>query len=174
MTHPKWLAVLTLLPVLGELMMTSAWAQGMPNSAPITPPGSAPAAPPGAPDLGATGWGAAVFVLAILALIVILGAVAKYHDMRNRREADALALQSRLSDMLLTDQALHGVAVTPTVHIPLSGSRPIVEVTGDVPSPETRERVLRAVKREAQSLSADDVEIKDKLLVLPPVRTRAA
>jgi hypothetical protein len=74
----------------------------------------------------------------------------------------------------LADQALHGLAVTPTVHIPLSGSRAIGQVTGDVPSPETRERVLRALKREAQSLWADDLEIEDKLLVLPRVRTRAA
>jgi hypothetical protein len=107
-------------------------------------------------------------------LIVILAALAKYRDVRHRREADALALQSRLSDVLLADQALHGLAVTPTVHIPLSGSRAIGEVTGDVPSPETRERVLRAPRREAQPLWADDLEIEDELLVLPPVRTRAA
>jgi hypothetical protein len=113
-----------------------------------------------------------MFVLAILALIVILGALVKYRDMRNRREADALALQSRLSDVLLTDQAL-GLAVTPTVHIPWSGSQAIVELTGHVPSPEARERALRAVKREAQSLWAD-VEIQDRLLVLPPRRARAA
>jgi hypothetical protein len=114
-----------------------------------------------------------MFVLAILAVIVILGAFAKYRDMRNRREADALALQSRLSDVLLTDQALHGLAVTPTVHIPWSGSRAIVELTGHVPSPEARERALRAVKREAQSVWAD-VDIQDRLLVLPPLRARAA
>ena len=140
---------------------------------PITPPG-APATPPGAPDAGAVGgWGAAVFVLAVLGLIVILGVIAKYRDLRNRREADALALQSRLTDTLLTDQMLHGLAVIPTVHIPLNGSRAIVELTGHVPSAETRERVLRAVKRAAQSLWAE-VEIQDRLLVLPPLRTRAA
>jgi hypothetical protein len=114
-----------------------------------------------------------VFVLAILALIVILGALAKYREMRNRREADALVFQSRLSDVLLADQALHGSAVTPTVHIPWSGSRAIVELTGHVPSPEARERALRAVTREAQSLWAE-VEIQDRLLVLPPLRARAA
>ena len=114
-----------------------------------------------------------MFVLAVLGLIVVLAVIAKYRDLRNRREADALALQSRLSDALLTDQALDGFGVTPTVHIPLNGSPAIVELTGHVPSPETRERVLRAVKREAQPLWAD-VEIQDRLLVLPPVRTRAA
>jgi hypothetical protein len=67
-----------------------------------------------------------VFILAIPALIVILAVLAKYRDVRNRREADAIALQSRPSDVLLADQALHGLAVTPTVHIPserLSGDR---------------------------------------------------
>ena len=173
MTYPGRLAVLTLLAAIVGTV-TPAWAQGTSNPAPITPPGPAPATLPGAPDAGAAGgWGAAIFVLAILALIVILGALAKYRDMRNRREADALAIQSRLSDVLLTDQALHGFWVTPTVHIPLNGSRAIVELTGHVPSPETRERVLRTVKREAQSLWAE-VAIQDRLLVLPPLRTRAA
>ena len=173
MTYSATFAVLTLLAAIVGTV-TPAWAQGTSTPAPITPPGPAPATPPGAPDAGAVdGWGAAAFVLAVLGLIVILAVVAKYRDLRNRRETDALALQSRLSDALLTDQVLHGFAVIPTVHIPLSGSRAIVELTGHVPSPETRERVLRAVKREAQSLWAD-VEIQDRLLVLPPLRTRAA
>ena len=115
-----------------------------------------------------------MFVLAVLGLIVVLAVIAKYRDLRNRREVDALVLLARLSDALLTDQVLHGFWVTPTVHIPLNGSRAIVELTGHVPSPEVRERVLQAVKREAQSRWADDVEIEDKLLVLPPLRTRAA
>jgi hypothetical protein len=170
MTYRGTFAGLTLLAAIVGMTAAPAWAQGTPSPAPITPPGSAPGAPPGAPD-AAGGW--AVFVLVGLGLIVILALVAKYRDLRDRREADALALQSRLSDTLLTDQALHGFAVIPTVHIPLNGSRAIVELTGHVPSPGTRERVLRAVEREAQSLWAD-VEIQDRLLVLPPVRTRAA
>ena len=131
MTYPATFAVLTLLAAIVGMTVTPAWAQGTPNPAPNTPPGPAPAMPPGTPDAGAAGgWGAAMFVLAILALIVILGALAKYRDMRNRREADALALQSRLSDALLTDQALDGFGVIPTVHISLSGSRATVELTG--------------------------------------------
>jgi hypothetical protein len=173
MTYPATFAVLTLLAAIVGTV-TPAWAQGTSNPAPITPPGPAPATPPGAPDAGAAGgWGAAIFVLAILALIVILGALAKYRDIRNRREGDALALQSRLSDALLTDQMLHGFGVIPTVHISLSGSRATVELTGHVLSPKARERVLRAVKREAQSLWAE-VQIQDRLLVLSPVRAHAA
>ena len=115
-----------------------------------------------------------MFVLAVLGLIVILAMIAKlYRDLRNSREADALALQSRLSDALLTDQALDGFGVIPTVHISLSGSRATVELTGHVLSPAARERVLRAVKREAQSLWAE-VQIQDRLLVLSPVRAHAA
>ena len=108
MTHRGWLAVLTLAVISGGTV-TPVWAQGTPNSAPITPPGPPPATPLGAPDAGAAGgWGAAMFVLAIFGLIVILGAFAKYRDMRNRREADALALQSRLSDVLLTEEPGEG------------------------------------------------------------------
>jgi hypothetical protein len=173
MTHPGWLAVLTVLAAMGGMPVTPAWAQGTSNPAPITPPGPAPATPPGAPDAGAVGGWAAVFVLAVLGLIVILAVIAKYRDLRNRREADALALQSRLSDALLTDQALDGFGVIPTVHISLDGSRATIELTGHVLSPAARERVLRAVKREAQSLWAE-VQIQGRLLVLSPVRAHAA
>jgi hypothetical protein len=173
MTHSIWIMVFTLLAAIGGTL-TTVPAQETPRPAPITPSAPGPGVPSGAPEAGAAiGSVAIVFVVAILALIVILAALAKYRDVRNRREADALALQSRLSDTLLTDQAFHGLAVTPTVYMPLSGSRAVVEVTGDVPSPEARERALRAVKREAQSLWAD-VEIQDRILVLPPVRARAA
>jgi hypothetical protein len=175
MTYRGTFAGLTLLAAIVGMTAAPAWAQGTPSPAPITPPGSPPGAPPGAPDAAAaSGWGAGVFVFAVLGLIVILAVIAKYHDLRNRRESDALALQSWLSDALLTDQVLQGFPVTPTVHIPLSGSRAIVEVTGDVPSPETREWALRVVKRAAQSRWADNVEIHDRLVVLPPVRARAA
>jgi hypothetical protein len=172
MTHPGWLAVPTVLATMGGMTMTPVWAQGAANSPPITPPGPAPTAPPGAPDAAAAGvWSVALFVLAVLGLIVILVVIAKYRDLRNRREADALVLQSRLSDAL--HQMLHGFGVIPTVHISLDGSRATIELTGHVLSPAARERVLRAVKREAQSLWAE-VQIQDRLLVLPPLRTRAA
>ena len=174
MTHPGWLAMPTALAAMGGMTVTPVWAQGAANSPPMTPPGPAPTAPPGAPDAAAAGvWGVALFVLAVFGLIVILAAIAKYRDLRNRREADALALQSRLTDALLTDQMLHGFGVIPTVHISLSGSRATVELTGHVLSPKAREQVLRAVKREAQSIWAE-VRIQDELLVLPPLRTRAA
>jgi hypothetical protein len=174
MTLPGLLAVLTVFATMGGMTVTAVWAQGTANSRSITPPGPAPTAPTGAPDAAAAGeGGAALVVLAVLSLVVILAVVAKYRDLRNRREAHALALQSRLSDVLLTDQVLHGFGVFPTVHIPLSGSRAIVQLTGHVPSPEAKLWVLRAVKREAQSLWAE-VQIQDRLLVLPPLRTHAA
>jgi hypothetical protein len=173
MTHRRWLVALAVLAVSG-MTLSAVWAQGAPSPAPYTSPGAAPATPPGAPDIAVGGgWGATVFVLAVLAMIVIMAAIAKYHDLRNRRETAALALQSRLSDALLTDQALDGLAVTPSVHVPMSGSPAIVEITGEVPSPDAREQVLRAVSREAQAVRAD-VEIEDRMLVLPPVRARAA
>ncbi len=74
----------------------------------------------------------------------------------------------------MTDPSLKSATVTPTVHVPISrGSPVIVEVSGDVPSPELRDVVLRKVRQEVSDL-LPRVQIEDKLLVLPPISSRVA
>jgi hypothetical protein len=45
-------------------------------------------------------------------------------------------------------------------------------VSGDLPSAEVRDSVLRLVRRETAPLQS--VEIEDKLLILPPIRAARA
>jgi hypothetical protein len=158
MTRIGWLVVLAFLAVVDR----TAWAQ----TPPVTPPGAPPSA---------EGWsGTVILGLTALAIVVILGVVAKLYDRRRKLEADAIGVQSRLSDALLTDRALHGAIVTPTVHAPLWKRSPLViEVSGEVPTPELRDAVLRVVQREACQLRPD-VEVEDKLLIMPARVVRAA
>jgi len=143
------LLVLAFLPLWG-MRERSAWAQ-------------APGAPP-SPE----GWsGTVVLAVTVLALLVILGVVARLFDRRRRRQADAIGLQSQLSDALLMDRTLYGAAVTTTVHTPMWKRSPlVVEVRGDVPSAELRDAVLRVVQREA-TRRRPNVEIEDKLMIMP-------
>jgi hypothetical protein len=135
----------------------SSWAQTA-----VTPP---------SPE----GWGGTVILgLTLLALLVILVVVTRFYDRRRKREAEAIGLQSRLSDALLMDRALQSASVTPTVHAPMWRRSPlIVEVHGDVPTAELRDAVLRVVQREATQLRSD-VEVEDKLLIVPPRRASSA
>jgi hypothetical protein len=176
MTHRARLIQITLLVLasfLGSLLTsTPAWSQGLPGAAPATPPGGPTVTPPES----ATGtWGGTLFVVgAAIALVLIIGVIAKMYDLRQRWEAEAISLQSRLSDALLTDRNLEGLAVTPTAHVPLwTGSPVTIEVSGEVSSPELKERVLRVVERETRYVRSD-VEVEDKLLIRPPIAARRA
>jgi hypothetical protein len=110
----------------------------------------------------------------VVAFLVALVVAVKLFDARRRRNDEAVALQSRLADALMTDPSLHAASVSPTVHVPISrGSPVIVEVSGDVPSPEMRDLVLRKVTQEVSDL-VHRVQVEDKLLVLPPIPSRVA
>jgi hypothetical protein len=64
--------------------------------------------------------------------------------------------------------------VTALVHAQMWKRSPlIVEVRGDVPTAELRDAVLRVVQREATQLRPD-VEVEDKLLIVPPRPARSA
>src|SRR5262245_44049013 len=90
MTHIRNLLLVLTLLALGGVRERSAWAQ-----APGTPT-SAPPAPEGWSELAVVG-------LTALALLIILVLAVRLYDRSRKREADAIGLQSRLSDALLTD-----------------------------------------------------------------------
>jgi hypothetical protein len=55
--------------------------------------------------------------------------------------------------------------VTPTAHVPfLKGTPAVIEVSGEVPSSELKETVLRLVKNEASRIR-EDVRVEDRLAV---------
>ena len=121
---------------------------------------------PQAAPQAATSGGAAptltVFLL-LFGLLVLVGIGVKLYDLKRKREAEAVHLQAQVSDALLRDPTLFGLAVTPTAHVPWwSGTPARIEVSGRVPSADARERALRIVEQEARSVRSD-VEIVDRL-----------
>lgn len=158
----RGLTLLAVLAVTGA-GVPFAWAQtpGAPGSPPPPLPGagSAPVAS------GESNWMAALVV--ILGLVAIVAVAVKMIDLRNKREAEALQLQAQVSDALLRDARLAGLAVVPTAHIPmLKGSPVTLEISGHVPSPEERDAALRIVKQEALRVRPD-IQLEDRLEVMP-------
>src|SRR5262249_32923335 len=96
--------------LLPGVVATTAQAQGIPSQAPLPPPTTPPADASG---------GALVVIGAFIVLLGIVIAIAAVYNMRQRREEEALQLQSRLGDALMLDSLLNGAAVVPTVHVPL-------------------------------------------------------
>ncbi len=135
----------------------SAWAQTPTVPGPTLPPTAMPA-----PE-GSGSFAAAAIV--IVALLVVIGVVVKLFDLKNKRSAEEVHLQAQISDALLREQNVFRLPVTPTAHVPfVTGSPATVEVTGEVPSAEMRDTVIRLVRNEAKRIR-DDVEIEDRLFV---------
>jgi hypothetical protein len=114
----------------------------------------------------------AFMAIALVAFLLIVGIAVKLYDVRRTREDEGAALQARLSDALLLDPRLSGVLVVASVHMPLwRGSPPVVELTGAVARPETREIALQLVERE---LAGSDARIEDRVVVDPWTFKRVA
>jgi hypothetical protein len=115
-----------------------------------------------------------IVVALILVLIVLFAVGVKLHDLKRRREEEAVAVQARVSDALLMDPALSALPLTPTAHVPLWKGTPVtVSVTGAVPRPELREAALALVRQEV-ARSRPDLEIEDRISVDPAVLSHAA
>ena len=112
-------------------------------------------------------------LLTLVFLAVIVGAavvVATYVSRRRKRTDEAAILQSQLSDAIARESLLQGLHITPTARV--SGwrsSQVAIEVAGEVPTPELRERVMRIVSAEAWKLRPD-VQTVDHLFIVPPRR----
>jgi len=129
--------------------------------------------PPVPPTEGVAGYGFIAF-LCVMGLLVAVGIAVKLYDVKRKREDEGIALQSRLSDALLSDPALAGLPVTPTVHVPFSRRTPVVvTITGAVSSPSRRETVLEVIARVATPLETN-YRIEDRLIVDPRMTRRAA
>jgi len=60
---------------------------------------------------------------------VLVGIGVKLHDLRRRREAEGVPLQAQVSDALLRDPSLFGLAVTPTARVPWWSGTPVTLVS---------------------------------------------
>ena len=106
----------------------------------------------------------AVVILLLLGLLVLVGIGVKLYDLRRKREAEGVHLQAQVSDALLRDPGVFGLAVTPTAHVPWSGHPVTLDIVGRVHTPEARAQVMRLVEAEARQVRPD-VVIVDHLVV---------
>lgn len=159
----RTLRALTVPVGLGGVLVPAAlWAQ----AAPVTPPPAAAA--------GDAGTGAITMVAVIVGLLVLVGVAVKLYDLKRKREAEAVHLQAQISDALLREPSLFGMPITPTAHVPFwSGSPASIEVSGQVPSPESRDQALRIIRAEAARIRSD-FTIEDRMGLVPAAARRAA
>src|SRR5262245_10551761 len=146
---------------LGGLAPTDGWAQ-------------APAQPSGG-ITGTSGTGGAMVLLGIVAAVVLaIAVVAKFFDLRRKRETEAVLLQAQVTDMLLREERLRGLSVTATARVPFwSGSPATIDLAGSVPTPDLHETVLRLARSEAMRVR-QDVVLEDRVAVVAPRRVSAA
>ena len=131
-----------------------------------------PPVPATSPSAAAPGDNSGVLMaLALMgALLIIVGVAVKIWDAKRKREAEAVHLQSQLSDALMREADLFGLSITPTVKAGMRRGTPwIIEVTGQAPSQLVRDAALRVVRDEA-ARSTSSFEIVDRI----EVRTEAA
>ena len=142
-----------------------AAAQATPPS--ITPPPTTAATPGDNSGI--------LMALALMgALLLLVGIGVKLWDYRRKREAEAVHLQSQISDALLREQDFFGLAITPTVHAGMRRGAPMkIEMTGQAPSPTIRDAALRIVRDEAARLGCE-FEIDDHIEVRPEAVRRVA
>ena len=89
-------------------------------------------------------------------------------EAQRRRDQRAAALQDRLAEPIERELGFAGVSVLPTVRIPLwkAATRPaVIQLAGQVPSYDLRDRVVRLVEREAARLRY--FRIEDRIRITP-------
>jgi len=107
----------------------------------------------------------AILVFIVIGMLVLIGVGVKMYDLKRKREMEGVALQARLSDALMREPDLISLAVTPTAHVPWWSGTPVrLEISGRVPTAESREQVIRLVDREARQIR-QDVTLVDRLQV---------
>jgi hypothetical protein len=117
-------------------------------------------------------WTWSTFALAagiLLGFVVVSGVAVLVLEAQRRRDQRASAIQDRLAEPIARELGLAGVSVLPTVRIPLwsAATRPaVIELVGQAPSRDLRDRVVRLVEREAMRLRY--FRIEDRIRITPP------
>jgi len=120
------------------------------------------------------GSGFIALVAAGFVVLLVIAVVGRLLDLRRRREDEALGLQSRVSDALMLEPGLAGLAVTASMHVPLwPRKRPTLEIAGRVPTPDQHELASKVAMRTLAD-RADQVRVDDKVWVDPVMREHAA
>ena len=157
----KSLAIVPALAAVAAFVREAA-AQATPPSMTPTP------APAAAGDSSGV-----LMALALMgALLVVVGIGVKIWDAKRKRDAEAVHLQSQISDALLREPDFFGLAITPTVHHGVTRNAPMqIELTGQAPSPAVRDAALRVAREEAGRIGRD-FEIQDHIEITPMATQR--
>jgi hypothetical protein len=124
--------------------------------------------------MNAEGSGFVALVTAGFVVLLVIAVVGRLLDLRRRREDEALGLQSRVSDALMLEPGLAGLAVTASMHVPLWPRKaPTLEIVGRVPTPDQHELAAKVALRTLAD-HADRVRVEDKVWVDPVMREHAA
>jgi hypothetical protein len=158
----------SMLGAAGALLTTAAaaWAQ-------VSPPVPSPTLPPGPPPEVTSGSGAILIAAVVIVLLIAVGVMVKLYDLRRKREDEAVALQARMSDALMSEPALAALPLAPTVRIPMQGSPATIEIVGSVPRPELRQAAVDLVVREA-ARSCKSYRVDSRISIDPMMMRRAA
>jgi hypothetical protein len=158
--------LLGVLTAAGAAVLTplSVGAQ-TPTTPSVPPPAAAPAA--------GTSGGLVALLVIVVAFLVAIAIVAKLLDAKRKRENEGVLLQAQISDALLREPQLAGLAVVPTARVSFWSGPPTVELTGRVPTEETRRGVLELARSEASRMRPDAV-IEDRITVVPQRNLQAA
>jgi hypothetical protein len=141
----------------GVLAAPSLAGRGLAQTSTVPPPAGS------AGDMTGTMLGAA----ALIAVVIAIGVCVKLFDLRRRRVEEVAALESRISDVLMTDSALFRLPITASARRGFGASSPvIVDIHGTVPSTELRDWAMALVKREA-ARSGGPLSIEDRIAVDP-------
>jgi len=116
----------------------------------------------------------AVILFGASAVVLIFAVMGKVLELKDRRAAEAIAVQGEIADALNRDPALLTFPMTPTARVPLWRGTPVkVKVAGKVPSAELRKAALRAAERGASDLLVR-VRIKSRIVIVRPKSRRSA
>jgi CBS domain-containing protein len=156
---------LVFLAALAHLALVELWAwsdalaQGLPAPGPGTP--TLPAA-----DGGNMMAPAIILALALLCGLILAVAIV---DLKRKRRAEGVAIESQIADALMREPRLMRSGVTSLAHVPLSGRSGLtVEVRGEVEYPELRETAVRIVRQELLRYHPD-ARVEDRIFVSPPI-----
>jgi hypothetical protein len=141
-------------------LAAGAWSDAVAQGLPTPGPSSAP------PDGGGMMAPAIILALALLAGLILAVAIV---DMKRKRRAEAIAIESQIADALMREPRLARSPVTTVARVPLMGKSGItVEVRGEVEYPEIRETAVRVVRQELLRFHPD-ARVEDRIFVSPPI-----
>ena len=110
----------------------------------------------------------------LLIMAVAIGLAAKAVDLRRKRAEQALALEARLSDLLVSDSTVAGLPVVPAVQLALWRGKPVtMALKGHVPTPHLRDTVRELIHLE-MAATCGEYYLDDRLVVVGSALRHAA